>query len=257
MSFQQLQHLIAEGKAEKGVPWAFQTARSPRAKQAWSGLLGRLPAIPPHLTLYGAELEQESVIGATPEWLFKIEDQGHTLRTLALAGTRWVGQSRPESLEKKDAREHQLVVEDIQHRLSPYGTVTVGERSWKQAGRVEHLHTPLRLQSSKPLDAVEILRVLHPTPAVGVFPRTPEALDWLHHLPGSEMRADYGAPWLVRHRKDGRAWALVALRQIRLRPEEIFIPAGCGVVKDSVEEVEWNEIQEKIRSVKEIWGLPV
>ncbi len=61
---------------------------------------------------------------------------------------------------------------------------------------------------------------------------------------------------MVTHR-DGRAWAMVALRQIRLRENEIFIPAGCGVVAESVEEVEWKEIQEKINSVKKVWGLPL
>lgn len=253
-SFQQLQTLIAADLAKKGVPWAAQSADFPHAKAFWGEALQFAPKISPDLVLYGAEWAQESVLGATPEWLFKIETGGLKLSTMALAGTRWTNQHRDADQEKKDAHEHALVVENIRENLRPFGHVSVGERSWVRAGSVEHLKTPIELVATEKLDALELLRVLHPTPAVGVFPRTPEALNWLHTLPGLEERADYAAPWVVRHR-DGRVWALVALRQIRLRDESVFIPAGCGVVAESDEEVEWREIQEKILSVKKSWGL--
>ena len=254
-SFQELQVLIADGKVQKGVPWAYQTAALPSATQLWENLLSRAQNLSPGLVLYGAELESESVLGATPEWLFRIEAGGRVLHTMALAGTRWPGQERNHVQEKKDAREHELVVNDIQQRLSIFGEVTAGKCEWFKAGSVEHLRTPIELKAHNLLDAAELLKILHPTPAVGVFPRTPEAQEWLYSLPGHETRADYAAPWVVRNRKDGRVWALVALRQMRLRKDHIFIPAGCGVIADSVDEVEWNEIQQKIQSVKKGWGL--
>lgn len=256
-SFTKLQTLIAQKLAIKGVPWASQSAPLKEAPQYWDGLVQKSKNVSKSLHLYGAELKNESVVGATPEWLFRIEEGGKELHTLALAGTRWSGQERLAAQEKKDAREHQLVVDDIVEKLKPFGLVTVKDRTWINAGSVEHLHTPIHLVSKSVLDVQELLRVLHPTPAVGVFPRTKEALKWQNELPGHEQRADFAAPWVVRNRKDGRAWALVALRQIRLRPDHIFIPAGCGVIADSVEEVEWKEIQEKIQSVKEAWDLPV
>lgn len=255
-SFQALKSLIAQEKVQKGVPWAFQTAALPQAAQQWENLLARASKLSPHLVLYGAELETESVLGATPEWLFRIEAGGRVLHTMALAGTRWPGQQRNHVQEMKDAREHELVVNDIQERLSVFGEVTTGQREWFKAGSVEHLRTSIELKSSRPLDAAELIKLLHPTPAVGIFPRTPEGQEWLYNLPGHETRADYAAPWVVRNRKDGRTWALVALRQMRLRADHIFIPAGCGVIADSVDEVEWNEIQQKIQSVKSGWGLP-
>lgn len=254
-SFQQLQALISQGLVQKGVPWAYQTASWAEAHKDWENLLSRARNLAPNLVLYGAELETESVLGATPEWLFRIEAGGRVLHTMALAGTRWPGQERNHVQEKKDAREHELVVNDIQQRLSVFGEVTSGEREWFKAGSVEHLRTPIELKAHSELDAAELLKILHPTPAVGVFPRTPEGQQWLYNLPGHETRADYAAPWVVRNRHDGRVWALVALRQMRLRADHIFIPAGCGVIADSVDEVEWNEIQQKIQSVKKGWGL--
>ena len=255
-SFQDLKSLISRKLVQKGVPWAYQTASCPSASDQWENLLSRASSLSPDLALYGAELETESVLGATPEWLFRIEAGGRVLHTMALAGTRWQGQKRDPVQEKKDAREHDLVVNDIQERLRAFGDVTTGPCDWFKAGSVEHLRTPIELRSSRALDAAELVNLLHPTPAVGVFPRTPEGQTWLYSLPGHESRADYAAPWVVRNRRDGRAWALVALRQMRLRADHIFIPAGCGVIADSVDEVEWNEIQQKIQSVKSGWGLP-
>jgi len=254
-SFRELQSLIATNKAKKGVPWAYQSAPLADAVSYWGDALKKAASIGPELVLYGAEMGHENVLGATPEWLFKIESGGLKLHTMALAGTRWTNQQRTPDQEKKDALEHALVVENIHDNLRPFGKVTTGSMSWVKAGSVEHLKTAIELVADQKLDAIEMLKVLHPTPAVGVFPRTPEALDWLHSLPGHETRADFGAPWVVRNTVDGRAWALVALRQIRLRLNEVFIPAGCGVVAGSNVEVEWREIQEKILSVKKCWGL--
>lgn len=254
-SFQELQALIATKKAMKGVPWAYQSAQLLEATSYWADALKNASKIGPELVLYGAEMAHESVLGATPEWLFKIDSGGLKLHTMALAGTRWTNQERTPEQEKKDALEHALVVENIRDNLRPFGKVTTGSTNWVKAGSVEHLKTAIELVAEIALDAIEMLKVLHPTPAVGVFPRTPEALEWLHGLPGHETRADFAAPWVVRNKVDGRAWALVALRQIRLRLNEVFIPAGCGVVAGSNVEVEWREIQEKILSVKKCWGL--
>lgn len=254
-SFAALKKLIQEGLVMKGVPWAYQSAIYENASSLFDNLLKRAPGLPASLVLYGAELSDESVLGASPEWLFRISEQGKTLETLALAGTRWPGQERLAQIENKDAFEHELVVKQICERLEPLGVVSLGERSWIKAASVEHLKTPITLKSKTVLDPVQMLSLLHPTPAVGVFPRTPEAEKWLYELPYHEERADFAAPWVVRNTQDHRAWALVGIRQVRLKKNSIMIPAGCGVVSDSVEEVEWQEIQEKIKSVKKGWGL--
>ncbi|MBY0518448.1 MAG: chorismate-binding protein [Bacteriovoracaceae bacterium] len=255
-SFQQLQALITSNEAKKGVPWASQSAPYKGATLLWEKLLSQAPHLGRELVVYGAELENESVLGASPEWLFHIEAGGKTLHTMALAGTRWTNQERPDWQEKKDAQEHELVVEDIVEMLSPFGVVERGDRHWFTAGSVEHLRSSIRLVSKTKLDPSEILKVLHPTPAVGVFPRTEKAKNWLYSLPGFDERKDFAAPWVVHHRPSGEVWAIVALRQIRMRADHLFIPAGCGVIADSVEEVEWREIQEKINSVKKAWKLP-
>jgi isochorismate synthase EntC len=251
-AFEGLQSLIKDHNIRKGVPFGWEQATFPNSQSLWKNLLFQVKNLPPHLHAYGAELANESVVGATPEWLFHMDS--HTLNTMAVAATRWKGQQRGSGIEDKEATEHQWVVDDIVSRLRSFGDVSLGERRWVSAGELEHLKTPITLHAHRPLIAEDMLALLHPTPAVGVFPRTPVAQKWLDTLPGHEIRADFAAPWVVKHR-DGRAFGLVALRQIRLRPDHVWIPAGCGVVATSQEEAEWKEIQQKIQSVKKNWAL--
>jgi menaquinone-specific isochorismate synthase len=253
-AFQDLQHLIRRGQAHKGVPFAWSQAPCADAVRLWEGFVSLVANIPAHLLVYGAQGDDEAVIGASPEWLFRIEGDKRVLHTMAVAATRWPGQERAANIDEKEHVEHRLVVDDIVARLRPFGTVTTGATAWAPAGKLEHLKTAITLHAHTDLDAAKMLQVLHPTPAMGVFPRTAEAQNWLDTLPGHEIRADFAAPWVVEHR-DGRAWALVAIRQIRMRPDHLWIPAGCGVVAASEEEAEWNEIHAKIRTVKETWAL--
>jgi salicylate biosynthesis isochorismate synthase len=254
-SFQTLQSLIDSGQLLKGVPWAYESAQYSQAYELFEAFLKRSIHISSSLALYGSQEDQKAVLGASPEWLFRIAPGGKSLETFAIAGTRWQGQVRTEQLETKDRFEHELVVQAIIRKLSPYGVVTAGQAQWVKAQLVEHLKTPIHLNASSFLDATEMLHLLHPTPAVGIFPHTKAGENWLYSLPGQDIREDFAAPWIVRHRGDRSAYALVGIRQIRMNNQGIIIPAGCGVVKDSQEEVEWNEIKAKIKSVKKGWGL--
>ncbi len=253
-AFQDLQGLIKQGLAHKGVPFAWAQAPCANAPLLWEGLVAQVGHLPAHLHAYGAQGDSEAVVGASPEWLFRIERGRRVLHTMALAATRWPGQERAANIDEKEHVEHRMVVDDIVARLRPFGEVITGATAWAPAGKIEHLKTAITLHATADLDPAEMVRLLHPTPAMGVFPRTPAAQHWLDTLPGHEIRADFAAPWVVEHR-DGRAWALVAIRQIRLRPDHLWIPAGCGVVAASEEEAEWNEIHAKIRTVKETWAL--
>jgi len=90
-SFASLKGLMDQGLALKGVPWAYQSAPLKEAGTFFESLLARIPNIPPSLALYGAQMREVSVLGASPEWLFRISEEGKVLETVALAGTRWPG----------------------------------------------------------------------------------------------------------------------------------------------------------------------
>jgi salicylate biosynthesis isochorismate synthase/menaquinone-specific isochorismate synthase len=105
---------------------------------------------------------------------------------------------------------------------------------------VQHLGTPIRAQLAEPLSAVEVVGLLHPTPAVGGEPAA-AALPLIPALEGLD-RGWYAGPvgWTDLF-EDGEF--CVALRCALLRGRVAHLYAGEGIVRESVaaEELAANE----------------
>ena len=91
--------------------------------------------------------------------------------------------------------------------------------------------------------ALDLARLLHPTPAVGGTPRA-AALDAIRELEGFD-RGRYAGPvgW-VDARGDGE-WA-IALRGAELDGARARLVAGAGIVAGSDPDAEWAETQAKL-----------
>lgn len=203
--------------------------------------------VPANTHLYGQWNEREGFIGFTPEVLFKIN--GAELQTMALAGTAASNDAARELHSTKNKEEHQWVIEDIRQVLAPLGTVHVGTTEILSLATLSHLYTPIRSVLAQAPDVNAALHALHPTPALGAMPRTqvPRLQEW---------RAGYGtfgAPFVVATAAD-RATALVGIRQLAWDEDYYYIRCGCGVVKESRLEEEWQELLLKIQSVKQRFG---
>jgi menaquinone-specific isochorismate synthase len=112
-------------------------------------------------------------------------------------------------------------------------------------GPVAHLATPIRGRLQAPLpSALDVARLLHPTPAVGGTPRD-AALEAIRALEGFD-RGRYAGPvgW-VDARGDGE-WA-IALRGAELDGTRARLVAGAGIVAGSDPEAEWAETQAKLQ----------
>ena len=68
-AFEDLQSLIQQNIAHKGVPFAWEQASFDSSPRLWENLLSQVKNLAPHLHAYGAELSDESVVGATPALL--------------------------------------------------------------------------------------------------------------------------------------------------------------------------------------------
>ncbi len=111
-------------------------------------------------------------------------------------------------------------------------------------GPVAHLATPIRGRLADPAPgALDLVRLLHPTPAVGGTPGA-AALDAIRTLEGFD-RGRYAGPvgW-VDARGDGE-WA-IALRGAELDGTRARLVAGAGIVAGSDPEAEWAETQAKL-----------
>ena len=121
------------------------------------------------------------------------------------------------------------------------------EPSIVAVANVQHLGTLVEGRLSKPLPSVlELVRALHPTPAVGGYPRE-SALAVIDEL--EEMdRGRYAGPvgW-VDAAGNGR-WA-VALRCAHVDEVRARLYAGVGVVRDSDVDAELAETQAKLAAM--------
>ena len=246
-----LQAAMAAGALQKAVPVVMaESAWVPSWKEQLE-LLGRLRN-QAHLYPYGFWNDDEGMLGLTPELLFQVS--GNSLVTMALAGTRQSGFPKGELLnDPKESKEHQIVVDDIVERLSPLGQVELGKTKEWCIGSLTHLRTVVRVSlAHQKWNFGELVKVLHPTPALGAFPRQ-AGWDWLQrHRPKKANR--FGAPFGVLS-PQGDSLCVVAIRNIQWNKGATLLATGCGVVEESQTDQEWHELGLKRQFVLENLGL--
>ncbi len=173
-------------------------------------------------------------VGASPELL--VRRDGDVVESRPVAGTTVADSDdalRALAVSVKDTREHRFVVDGIVDVLAPRCGELHADAVPEVAvfGPVAHLATPIRGRLLTPApSALDLARLLHPTPAVGGTPR-PEALDAIRELEGFD-RGRYAGPvgW-VDARGDGE-WA-IALRGAELDGARARLVAGAGIVAGS------------------------
>jgi menaquinone-specific isochorismate synthase len=261
-AFQSLMAELARGTMMKGVPATVMTAQMPEseAPALFSRLMARVPDIPPGLLAYGLYTPPrlnkgpEFMIGATPELLFDLMDS-HDLSTAAVAGTK-LSSSGPDCLSasRKDQVEHRGVVEDIVKQLTEWGVVQCSPAEVRAFEELEHLVTEVRLKARIQLDFDLVARRLHPTAALGVYPRNGEGARWLRDMDPCGERRRFGAPFGLRL-PSGLGRCLVAIRNLQYKEGRLQIWAGCGVVPESRYEEEWQELLDKMQAVRNQWKV--
>ena len=251
--FLEVQKRIASGAIEKAVPLIFFEGEGDFneefVQQRFKALTLETLASP-----YGFWKEGQGMVGATPERLFHIKQDQRKLETMALAGT---GTHSEDLLQNRKERiEHQLVIDDLRRRLEPYGRVDVGETYEWKLRHLKHLRTDIDLWFQRDFSFEKWVAILHPTPALGVYPRE-SGWEWLRDLNYSEQELPFnrlGAPFGILL-PNGDRTCLVSIRQIQWRSHQARIGVGCGIVAESQYEKEWSELQLKQNSIREALSL--
>jgi len=185
-------------------------------------------------------------VGATPERLVSCREG--RVSTEALAGTKRRGESDELVSSTKDRAEQRWVLDAIRDALAPFvETLRVdAEPRPRELRDLVHLATtfdgPLRDGKS----VLDVLRVLHPTPAVGGVPRERA----IEHIRAAEPfdRGHYAAPfgWID---ANGDADVVVALRCGLFRGAVVDLYAGAGIVEGSTATLELEETDLKLRAL--------
>jgi menaquinone-specific isochorismate synthase len=195
---------------------------------------------------------QVAFMGVTPERLYS--RKGTKLICEAIAGTRPRGETpgQDEKLAEellssdKDIREHRFVVNSIVDSLSTLsGTqaaVDGAAMSLLKLERVQHLMTPLKFKLNSGVTDVDLLNALHPTAAVGGYPRE-DALEEIRKLENFD-RGWYAGPvgWLGKDESE----LAVAIRSALIKDNSVSLFGGAGIVEGSDPDNEWEEINAKI-----------
>lgn len=176
-------------------------------------------------------------LGATPELLVAWED-GQTVRTMAMAGTRPLpesGQPKDTAWTQKEIEEHAFVTRDVierlkQIRLREY--TEIGPQT-VVAGPIVHLCTRFEMDAvatRRPDLADDMRRLLHPTSAVCGTPRA-AALRLISELEAHDraLYSGYWGPLGI-----GRASRMyVNLRCLRWYDDALDLYVGAGITRAS------------------------
>jgi salicylate biosynthesis isochorismate synthase len=214
-------------------------------------VLGVLREAFPDCFVFAVGRGDSTFLAASPELLVRRE--GMRVGTLALAGSTRrsadpaVDDHLGEQLLRstKDREEQAIVARRIAQALRPHALwVTAAEEPVVvKMANIQHLATPIRAQLSRPLGAIELAGLLHPTPAVGGEPWA-AAQPLIPALEGLD-RGWYAGPvgWTDTN-EDGEF--CVALRCALLTGPVARCYAGVGVVRDSDPAAELAETETKL-----------
>ncbi len=195
-------------------------------------------------------------VGASPELLAR--RTGRTLQSHPLAGTIALPPNvAPDDYQNwllgsaKNLHEHSVPVNEIVNTLATvYDDVYADPNpSIVTLRTLAHLGTWITATSSSEAgapDALEVLRLLHPTSAVGGVPRQ-SAYELIRRLEQHD-RGQYAGPlgWIDAN-GDGEWW--IGFRGVLIRGAEFEAWAGAGIVSESDPTAEREETKAKLASV--------
>jgi salicylate biosynthesis isochorismate synthase/menaquinone-specific isochorismate synthase len=225
-----------------GVVSAAMVARSLRA------------AYPSCFTYLMTGADGTAFAGASPELLVRRSGSRAFSQPMAGSVARGATDAEDERLARrledsaKDALEHRVVSDFVVEALRPLArSVTARPPEVVRFTNIQHLATSVSAQLLDPAaDALELAAALHPTPAVGGWPR--DAADALiDELEGMERGWYAGAVgWID---ADGDGEFAVALRCGLLWEDGARLYAGVGVMPDSDPARELEETELKFKAL--------
>ena len=197
-------------------------------------------------------------LGATPEILAEVTADG-TFRTMALAGTQPLTTEvspRTAIWRQKEIEEQALVARYIvncfkQLRLREYHET--GPRT-VIAGQLLHLRTDFEVNLHHvpfPSLGTDMLRLLHPTSAVGGMPKV-AAMHFIQKNEGYDRAYYSGFLGPVNVTAPGVARLYVNLRCLQVRADQAILYAGTGLTVDSDPAREWQETEMKLQTISAV-----
>jgi anthranilate synthase component 1 len=215
-----------------------------------------LRTINPSPYMFYLRLGDQTLVGASPEVMVRVEGREITLRPIA--GTRRRGATEAEDLEleaelladPKERAEHVMLVDlgrnDV-GRVSEIGSVKVTELMVvERYSHVMHIVSNVTGQLREECDAFDAFAATFPQGTVSGAPKI-RAMEIIDELESVRRGVYAGAVGYFSY--TGNTDTAIALRTLLIKKDRVYIQAGGGVVADSDPGAEFDESVNKARAM--------
>ncbi len=180
-------------------------------------------------------------IGATPEVFLKAE--GNKGYTMSLAATKKNDDFH--AWGEKELEEQKIVTEYLKSELENVAAeVQLSNPISYNAGPIKHLMTKIYFDFDR-RNLGEFIKRIHPTPAVCGFPKK-EAFEEIHQIEVHDRDLYSG---ILGWSGDSETELYVNLRCARFIDDQMFLFLGGGITKHSDPHAEWQETENKSRTL--------
>jgi len=196
--------------------------------------------------------EGRCFMGRSPERLLAWRNNHFHLDAIAGTRRRSLSASSDQAFSDdmqqspKEQNEHRLVRQAITDLLQMEGIAfaPVEEQAIIRLQHVQHMRTRFKGEMPPGRRCAELLPLLHPTPAVGGYPRRP-ALDFMLREEGYDRGWFAGGIGVF---QGDHGDVAIGIRSALLDGDKLWIYAGAGIVPGSDAEAEWQEIEAKMQN---------
>jgi anthranilate synthase component I len=206
--------------------------------------------------MYLMEYGEFSIVGSSPEVMVRLNDGDILLRPIAGTRKRGVDKHRDLELEEellsdpKELAEHLMLIDlgrnDV-GRVAKTGTVRVAEMMHvERYSHVMHIVSDVHAQLRDDKDMFDLLAA---TFTAGTMTGAPKirAMELIAQYEG--VKRGFYSGTIGYFGFDGNMDTAITIRTALIKPDTIILQAGAGIVADSVHELEYLEVTNKLEAL--------
>ena len=264
ISDENFKKLITKGKEHCQKGDVFQLVLSRQFSQQFSGdefnVYRALRSINPSPYLFYFDFGNYKLFGSSPEAQLKASKGKATINPIAGTFKRTGNDIKDQELavqllnDPKENAEHTMLVDLARNDLSKHGKkVTV--KTYKETqfySHVIHLVSEVEADLNKPSDALQVFADTFPAGTLSGAPKY-KAMELIDHYE-NQNRGFYGGAIGV-FGFDGSVNHAITIRSFLSKNNTLFFQAGAGVVVNSNEENELQEVTNKLGALKQALSL--
>ena len=186
--------------------------------------------------------------GATPETLLNISNKN--FKTMSLAGTQVFNEDKTVVWKSKELEEQQLVTDFVTSQIKEISTnLKVDKTETVKAGNLLHLRTRVEGKLKQNSSLEELIRALHPTPAVCGLPRL---ISKQFIVDNEHYNRTFYTGFLGEINLEQKSSLFVNLRCMSIAKNTASIYVGGGITKESIPLNEWEETIAKSKTMLKV-----